>query len=93
MEITQKYLQDLLDDIKTGGVTKISYEDLDARLEHTDLTPEQNAEIYRYLEQNGIKIVDTFDKDNSALYRNMGDVAVDDPAKSVPWARSAVLRA
>lgn len=81
MEITQKYLQDLLDDIKSGDVTKISYEDLESRLEKTDLTPEQNAEIYRYLEQNGIKIVDTFDKDNSALYRNIGDVAVDDPVK------------
>lgn len=81
MEITQKYLQNLLDDIKTGGVTKISYEDLESRLEKTDLTPEQNAEIYRYLEQNGIKIVDTFEKDNSALYRNIGDVAVDDPVK------------
>ena len=81
MEITQKYLQDLLDDVKSGNVTKISYEDLESRLEKTDLTPEQNAEIYRYLEQNGIKIVDTFEKDNSALYRNIGDVAVDDPVK------------
>ena len=81
MEITQQYLQNLLDDVKSGGVTKISYEDLESRLEKTDLTPEQNAEIYRYLEQNGIKIVDTFEKDNSALYRNIGDVAVDDPVK------------
>ncbi len=81
MEITQKYLQDLLYDVKSGGVTKITYEDLESRLENTDLTPEQNAEIYRYLEQNGVKIVDTFEKDNSALYRNIGDVAVDDPVK------------
>ncbi|MCH5153158.1 MAG: RNA polymerase sigma factor RpoD [Clostridiales bacterium] len=81
MEITQQYLQNLLEDVKSGGVTKISYEDLESRLEKTDLTPEQNAEIYRYLEQNGIKIVDTFEKDNSALYRNIGDVAVDDPVK------------
>ena len=81
MEITQQYLQNLLDDVKSGGVTKISYEDLESRLEKTDITPEQNAEIYKYLEQNGIKIVDTFEKDNSALYRNIGDVAVDDPVK------------
>ena len=81
MEITQQYLQSLLDDVKSGGVTKISYEDLESRLEKTDLTPEQNAEIYKYLEQNGIKIVDTFEKDNSALYKNIGDVAVDDPVK------------
>ncbi len=81
MEITQQYLQGLLEDIKSGGVTKVSYEDIESRLENTDLTPEQNAEIYRYLEQNGVKIVDTFEKDNSALYRNIGDVAVDDPVK------------
>ena len=92
MEITQQYLQNLLADIKSAdssnsdedkksGVTKISYEDLESRLEKTDLTPEQNAEIYRYLEENGVKIVDTFEKDNSALYRNIGDVAVDDPVK------------
>ena len=81
MELTQQYLQNLLDDVKSGGVTKISYEDVESRLEKADLTPEQNAEIYKYLEQNGIKIVDTFEKDNSALYRNIGDVAVDDPVK------------
>ena len=81
MEITQKYLQDLLADVKSGGVTKISYEDLESRLEKTDLTPEQNAEIYKYLEENGVKIIDTFEKDNSALYKTIGDVAVDDPVK------------
>ena len=81
MEITQKYLQDLLADVKSGGVTKISYEDLETHLEKTDLTAEQNAEIYRYLEENGVKIVDTFEKDNSALYKSIGDVAVDDPVK------------
>lgn len=94
MEITQQYLQNLLTDIKSAdeakkneeeqksiGVIKISYEDLESRLEKTDLTPEQNAEIYRFLEENGIKIVDTFEKDNSALYKSIGDVAVDDPVK------------
>ena len=81
MELTKKYLQDLLDDVKSGNVTKISYEDLESRLEKTDLTPEQNAEIYKYLEDNGIKIVDNFEKDNSALYKSIGDVAVDDPVK------------
>ena len=86
MEITQQYLQNLLDDINKGdeaknGDIKITYEELESRLEKTDLTPEQNAEIYRYLEENGVKIIDTFEKDNSALYRNIGDVVVDDPVK------------
>ena len=50
-------------------------------MEKLELTPEQNAEIYKFLEDNGVKIVDTFDKDNSALYKSIGDVAVDDPVK------------
>ena len=81
MELTQNYLQALVAEIKTGGVDKISFEDLESRLEKLELTPEQNAEIYKFLEDNGIKIVDTFDKDNSALYKSIGDVAVDDPVK------------
>lgn len=81
MELTETYLQSLCADIKTGGNDKISFEDLDSRLEKLELTAEQNAEIYKYLENNGVKIVDTFDKDNSALYKSIGDVAVDDPVK------------
>lgn len=81
MELTQNYLQALVAEIKTGGVDKISFEDLESRLEKLELTPEQNAEIYKFLEDNGVKIVDTFDKDNSALYKSIGDVAVDDPVK------------
>ena len=54
---------------------------MEAKLEKLTLTAEQNAELYRYLEENGVKIVDTFDKDNSALYKSIGDVAVDDPVK------------
>ena len=81
MEITQKYLQDLLNDVKKDGVTKITYDELESRLEKTDLTPEQNAEIYRFLEENGLEIVDSLEKDNSALYKSIGDVPVDDPVK------------
>ena len=81
MEITQKYLQDLLNDVKKDGVAKITYDELESRLEKTDLTPEQNAEIYRFLEENGLEIVDSLEKDNSALYKSIGDVPVDDPVK------------
>lgn len=81
MELTQNYLQSLVAEIKTGGVDKITFEDLETRLEKLDLTPEQNAEIYKFLEDNGVKVIDTFEKDNSALYKSIGDVAVDDPVK------------
>jgi len=81
MEITQTFLQGLLEEVKQNNPTKATYEELENKLEKLDLSPEQNAEIYRYLEENGVKIVDSFDKDNSALYKSIGDVAVDDPVK------------
>ena len=81
MEVTQTFLQTLLDDVKNNGNNRITFDELDAKLEKLTLTAEQNAELYRYLEENGVKIVDTFDKDNSALYKSIGDVAVDDPVK------------
>lgn len=81
MEVTQTFLQTLLDDVKNNGNNRITFDELEAKLEKLTLTPEQNAELYRYLEESGVKIVDTFDKDNSALYKSIGDVAVDDPVK------------
>ncbi len=80
MEITQEFLQTLLSEVK-NDTSKVTYEELENKLEKLDLSAEQNAEIYRYLENNGMKIVDAFEKDNSALYRTIGDVAVDDPVK------------
>lgn len=81
MEVTQTFLQTLLDDVKNNGNNRITFDELEAKLEKLTLTAEQNAELYRYLEENGVKIVDTFDKHNSALYKSIGDVAVDDPVK------------
>ncbi len=80
MEITQDFLKNLLSEVK-NDTSKVTYEELENKLEKLDLSVEQNAEIYRYLENNGLKIVDSFEKDNSALYKTIGDVAVDDPVK------------
>lgn len=80
MEITQSFLQGLLAEVK-NDTNKVTFEELEHKLEKLELSAEQNAEIYRFLEENGLKIVDTFDKDNSALYKSIGDVAVDDPVK------------
>lgn len=79
MELTKEFLQGLTDEFKSEG--KVTLEEVEAKLEKLDLSPEQNAEIYNYLEKNGITVVDTFEKDNSALYKSIGDVAVDDPVK------------
>ena len=67
MELTQNYLQALAAEIKTGGVDKISFEDLETRLEKLELTPEQNAEISQCVEDIGGRLVDTFASDTSAL--------------------------
>lgn len=80
MELTQNFLQGLLEEFK-GNNGKVTLEEVESRLEKIELSAEQNAEVYRYLENNGIKVVDAFEKDNSALYKSIGDVAVDDPVK------------
>ena len=81
MEITQTFLEELLADVKKSNTNKVTFEELESKLEKVTLSPEQNAEIYRFLEENNIKIVDAFDKDNTELYKTIGDVAVDDPVK------------
>ncbi len=82
MEVNQTFFQEVLDEIKTKGGNRITFDELEAKLEKVkSITAEENAELYRYLEENGVKIVDTFDRDNSALYKSIGDVAVDDPVK------------
>ena len=81
MELTQDFLKGILEDIKNTGSTKVTFDELEIKLEKLDLNADQNAEIYKYLETNGITIVDTLDKDNSALYKSIGDVSVDDPVK------------
>lgn len=81
MEVNQEYFQSLLTEFKKSGSDTVTYEELESKLEKTELTAEQNAELYKYLESNGIKIVDSFERDNRALYKTIGDVAVDDPVK------------
>ena len=55
MEVNQEYLQNMLKEIKESGSDTVTYEELEAKLEKTDITPEQNAELYKYLENNGVK--------------------------------------
>ncbi len=83
MELSEEFLQGLVAEFKATD-SKVSYEDLEAKLETADINADQNAEIYKYLEQNGITIVYSEtenDKDLTALYKSIGDVAVDDPVK------------
>ncbi len=81
MEVTQEFMQNLLNEVKTNGSDSVTFDELEAKLEKLELTPEQNAELYKFLENNGLKIVDSFDRDSTSLYKGIGDVAVDDPVK------------
>ncbi|MCM1043551.1 MAG: RNA polymerase sigma factor RpoD [Corallococcus sp.] len=82
MELNESFLNTLLAECKqiqaSGSVT---YDDVESKLEKLEVSAEQNAEIYKFLEQNGIVFKDAFEKDTGDLLKKVGDVAVDDPVK------------
>ncbi len=80
MESFEKFLEQVVDDFKKLNTSTVTYEEVEAKLEKADLSPEQNAEIYKVLESNGITVVDSVSR-NSDLYRSVADVAIDDPVK------------
>lgn len=80
MDSFEKFLEQVVDDFKKLNTSTVTYEEVEAKLEKTDLSPEQNAEIYKALESNGITVVDSVSR-NSDLYRSVADVAIDDPVK------------
>ncbi len=80
MESFEKFLEQVVDDFKKLNTSTVTYEEVEAKLEKADLSPEQNAEIYKALESNGITVVDSVSR-NSDLYRSVADVAIDDPVK------------
>lgn len=73
--------QQILNDLVESGKTKTSYEDLEIKLEKLELSAEQNAEIYKFLESNNILIQDAFQVGASELLKSVGDVTLDDPVK------------
>ena len=80
MDSFEKFLEQVVDDFKKLNTSTVTYEEVEAKLEKADLSPEQNAEIYKALESNGITVVDSVSR-NSDLYRSVADVAIDDPVK------------
>ena len=80
MDSFEKFLEQVVDDFKKLNTSTVTYEEVEAKLEKADLSPEQNAEIYKALESNGITLVDSVSR-NSDLYRSVADVAIDDPVK------------
>lgn len=80
MESFEKFLQQTVADFKKLNTNTLAFEEVEAKLEKADLTPEENAEVYKTLEANGITIVDSLSRAND-LYRAVADVAIDDPVK------------
>lgn len=80
MESFEKFLQQIVADFKKLNTNTLAFEEVEARLEKADLSPEENAEVYKALEANGISIVDSISRAND-LYRAVADVAIDDPVK------------
>ncbi len=80
MESFEKFLQQTVADFKKLNTNTLAFEEVEAKLEKADLTPEENAEVYKALEANGITIVDSLSRAND-LYRAVADVAIDDPVK------------
>lgn len=81
MELTQQFLQELYEGIKNESQT-VNYDDVEQRLEKLDISPEQNAEIYRYLEKCGLKIIENLGKDSISPSKSISDIPLDDPVKA-----------
>lgn len=82
MEITEKFLSELLTEMKELNEQKgfVTFEELEARLEKQNLTPEQSADIYKFLEDNNITLMDILTRDEE-LIKGVAEVSIDDPVK------------
>lgn len=80
--VNQQFLETFLAEIKQKQVDGyVTYEQVEEKLEKLDLSSEQNAQIYKFLEENGILIKDAFETSTEELFKKVADVAVDDPVK------------
>jgi len=82
MEITEKFLTGLLAEMKEINDQKgfVAYDELETRLEKLNLSAEQNADIYKYLEENSITLMDMIAREEE-LIKGVAEVSIDDPVK------------
>lgn len=82
MEITEKFLTELLVEMKEISEQKgfVGYDELDIRLEKLSLSAEQNADIYKFLEDNNITLMDVIAREEE-LIKGVAEVSIDDPVK------------
>ncbi|MDD4832619.1 MAG: RNA polymerase sigma factor RpoD [Clostridia bacterium] len=58
----------------------VAYDELETRLEKLNLSAEQNADIYKYLEDNSITLLDMIAREEE-LIKGVAEVSIDDPVK------------
>ncbi|MEG2158613.1 MAG: RNA polymerase sigma factor RpoD [Clostridia bacterium] len=84
MEITEKFLQEILEELrkKEKEAGYVTFDEVEEKLEKIDLTPEQNAEIYKFLDENNLSLMDIVEEvGDDLLLKGVADVPLDDPVK------------
>ncbi|MDD4291770.1 MAG: RNA polymerase sigma factor RpoD [Clostridia bacterium] len=84
-ELSDEVISNLYERLKAIVEQKgiLSFDELEFKLDKMfpNLTPEQHAQIYKYIDDSPLKVVQMPEADNSALLKGVYDVAVDDPVK------------
>ena len=83
MSITEEHLEQLKNDFVNVYKAKgsIGSDTLCDKLEKIDIDSSQMEEIYKVLEENGIKIVDDYEKDKELYDQLLKEISMDDPVK------------
>ena len=83
MSITEEQLEQLKTDFVNTYKPKgsIGSDTLCDKLEKIDIDSTQMEEIYKTLEENGIKIVDDYEKDKELYDQLLKEISMDDPVK------------
>lgn len=83
MSITEEQLEQLKTDFVNTYKPKgsIGSDTLCDKLEKIDIDSSQMEEIYKVLEENGIKIVDDYEKDKELYDQLLKEISMDDPVK------------
>lgn len=79
-ELALKEILTVLKEIASKGF--VTFDEVETKLEKMkfDLTPEQYAELYKYLDDNGISVTDVV-PDDDLLTKGVIDISIDDPVK------------
>lgn len=83
MQLSEQFLKDLLQELtQNNKYTALTIGTIDEKLSKLDIDAEQNAEIYEYLENNGVVIVeDDAVGDINSAFTVDNLIVVDDPVK------------